>query len=39
MPGEAIEIGAAAQVLPADRIAGALIMEMSRRAAQAGGEP
>jgi two-component system, chemotaxis family, protein-glutamate methylesterase/glutaminase len=38
MPGEAIEIGAAAQVLPADRIAGALILEMSRRPAQAGGE-
>lgn len=38
MPGEAIEIGAAAQVLPADRIAGALMMEISRRAAQAGGE-
>jgi two-component system, chemotaxis family, protein-glutamate methylesterase/glutaminase len=38
MPGEAIELGAAAQILPADRIAGALMMEISRRTAQAGGE-
>jgi len=38
MPGAAIEIGAAVHILPADRIAGALITEMSRRLAQAGGE-
>lgn len=37
MPGAAIEIGAAAQVLPADRIAGALILELARRIPQAGG--
>lgn len=38
MPGEAIEIGAAVQILPADRIAGALIIETARRIAHAGGE-
>ena len=37
MPGAAIEIDAAAQVLPADRIAGALITELARRIPQAGG--
>lgn len=38
MPGEAILIGAAMHVLPADRIAGALITEVSRRTAHAGVE-
>jgi two-component system chemotaxis response regulator CheB len=37
MPGAAIEIGAAVQVLSADRIAGALIAEFARRIPQAGG--
>jgi two-component system, chemotaxis family, protein-glutamate methylesterase/glutaminase len=37
MPGAAIELGAAAQVLPADRIAAALIAELERRIPQAGG--
>jgi len=37
MPGEAIELGAAVHVLPADRIAGALIAEMTRRVSIAGG--
>ena len=37
MPGEAIELGAAAQILPADRIAGALIAELARRFQNAGG--
>ena len=37
MPGAAIELGAAAQVLPADRIASALIAELARRIPQAGG--
>jgi two-component system chemotaxis response regulator CheB len=37
MPGAAIDLGAAAQVLPADRIAGALITELARRIPQAGG--
>jgi two-component system chemotaxis response regulator CheB len=37
MPGAAIEIGAAAHVLPADRIAGALITELARKFPQAGG--
>jgi two-component system chemotaxis response regulator CheB len=37
MPGAAIEIGAAAQVLPADRISAALITELTRRIPQAGG--
>ena len=31
MPAEAIELGAATQVLPADRIAGALIAQVTRR--------
>lgn len=37
MPGEAIALGAAVHVLPADRIAGALISEISSRLAAAGG--
>lgn len=37
MPGAAVEIGAATQVLPADRIAAALITELTRRIPQAGG--
>jgi two-component system chemotaxis response regulator CheB len=37
MPGEAIALGAAAQVLPVDRIAGALIAEMTRKLSNAGG--
>jgi two-component system chemotaxis response regulator CheB len=37
MPGEAIELDAAIQVLPADRIAGALITELMRRLPTAGG--
>jgi two-component system chemotaxis response regulator CheB len=32
MPGEAIEMGAASQVLPADRIAAALIARVQQRA-------
>jgi two-component system, chemotaxis family, protein-glutamate methylesterase/glutaminase len=36
MPGEAIALGAAALVLPVDRIAGALIAELARRVPQAG---
>ena len=36
MPGEAIELGAAAQVLPADRIAGALIAQVGAIAEQHG---
>jgi two-component system chemotaxis response regulator CheB len=31
MPGEAIELGAATQILPADKIAGALIAQVARR--------
>jgi two-component system chemotaxis response regulator CheB len=37
MPGAAIELGAALHVLPADRIAAALITELSYRSNQAGG--
>jgi two-component system chemotaxis response regulator CheB len=37
MPGAAIELGAAMHVLPADRIASALLNEVSRRIPQAGG--
>jgi two-component system chemotaxis response regulator CheB len=37
MPGEAIELGAATQVLPADKIAGALIAQVARQRATAGG--
>lgn len=37
MPAAAIELGAAMQVLPADRIASALIAELARRIPQAGG--
>jgi two-component system chemotaxis response regulator CheB len=37
MPGAAIEIGAAVQVLPADRIAAALLTELTRKIPQAGG--
>jgi two-component system chemotaxis response regulator CheB len=37
MPGEAIALGAAAHVLPGDRIAGALIAEMTRKLSTAGG--
>jgi two-component system chemotaxis response regulator CheB len=37
MPGEAIELGAATQILPADLIAGALMAEMGRRVSIAGG--
>lgn len=36
MPGEAIQLGAAAQVLPAARIANALAIRVGRRAALAG---
>jgi two-component system chemotaxis response regulator CheB len=36
MPGEAIELGAATQVLPADSIAGVLIAQLGRRTAAAG---
>lgn len=36
MPGEAIALDAAAQILPVDRIAGALIAEVARRVPQAG---
>ena len=37
MPGAAIELGAAIHVLPADRIAGALVAQVSRRFSPAGG--
>ncbi len=37
MPGEAIALGAATHVLPADRIAGALIAQVKRRTADSGG--
>jgi two-component system chemotaxis response regulator CheB len=37
MPGAAIELDAAMQVLPADRIAGALVAGLERRIPQAGG--
>jgi len=37
MPGEAIALGAAVQILPADRIAGALIAELARKLQYAGG--
>jgi two-component system chemotaxis response regulator CheB len=37
MPGEAIALGAAVQILPADRIAGALIAELARKFQHAGG--
>jgi two-component system, chemotaxis family, protein-glutamate methylesterase/glutaminase len=37
MPGEAIALGAAVHVLPAERIAGALITELARRLPNAGG--
>jgi two-component system chemotaxis response regulator CheB len=37
MPGAAIELGAATQVLPADRIAAALTSELARRIPLAGG--
>jgi two-component system chemotaxis response regulator CheB len=37
MPGEAIALGAALHVLPVDRIAGALIAEMTRKLSSAGG--
>jgi two-component system chemotaxis response regulator CheB len=37
MPGEAIELGAATYVLPADRIATALITELARKQQNAGG--
>jgi two-component system chemotaxis response regulator CheB len=37
MPGAAIEIGAAMQVLPADRIAAALLTELTQKIPQAGG--
>jgi two-component system, chemotaxis family, protein-glutamate methylesterase/glutaminase len=36
MPGEAIALGAATQVLPADRIAGALMTELMRKFPHAG---
>lgn len=36
MPREAIELGAATQVLPADKVAGALIMQIERRRSAAG---
>lgn len=36
MPGEAIQLGAAAQILPATRIASALITRVARRAATEG---
>jgi chemotaxis response regulator CheB len=37
MPGAAVELGAAVQVLPAERIATALITELDRKTVQAGG--
>lgn len=37
MPGEAIALGAAAQILPTDRIAAALIAELARKLPVAGG--
>lgn len=37
MPGEAIALGAAVQILPADRIAAALLAEITRRVQHAGG--
>lgn len=37
MPGAAIELAAASQILPAERIAGALLTELARRIPQAGG--
>ena len=37
MPGEAIELGAAVQILPVDRIADALIADLARRLRNAGG--
>ena len=37
MPGEAIALGAATQILPADRIAGALIAEIKRKVVSKGG--
>jgi two-component system chemotaxis response regulator CheB len=37
MPGEAIALGAASLILPADRIAGALIAEIGRRPTAVGG--
>jgi two-component system chemotaxis response regulator CheB len=37
MPGEAIALGAATLILPADHIAGALISQVKRKAASAGG--
>jgi two-component system chemotaxis response regulator CheB len=37
MPGEAIALGAAVQILPVDRIAGALMAEMTRKFSTAGG--
>jgi two-component system chemotaxis response regulator CheB len=36
MPGEAIALGAATHILPAERIAGALIAELAQRSAAAG---
>jgi len=36
MPGTAIELGAASQILPADRIAGALIARVEGRLSFAG---
>jgi two-component system chemotaxis response regulator CheB len=36
MPGEAIELGAATQILPADKIAGALLVQVGRRRASIG---
>jgi two-component system chemotaxis response regulator CheB len=36
MPREAIELGAATQVLPADKVAGALILQVERRRSAAG---
>jgi two-component system chemotaxis response regulator CheB len=37
MPGEAIELGAATHVLPADKIAGALIAQVAHKRSAAGG--
>jgi two-component system, chemotaxis family, protein-glutamate methylesterase/glutaminase len=37
MPGEAIELGAALHILPADKIAGALLAELERRKRATGG--
>jgi two-component system, chemotaxis family, protein-glutamate methylesterase/glutaminase len=37
MPGEAIELGAATLVLPADKIAAALVAQVARRRSAAGG--